>query len=60
MAFYKCDPDKNIKCEKKTCYRNGGTCAMTSNVNYSTDGKIITGSGIKANERRIAENISNY
>ena len=35
--FYKCDPNKNTKCKKTTCYIYGGNCELTSNSNYAKD-----------------------
>ena len=31
MTFYLCDPDRNTKCTKERCYRNGGPCYATKN-----------------------------
>lgn len=27
--LYPCDPDKNDRCTKNSCYRNGGDCYLT-------------------------------
>lgn len=27
--LFPCDPDKNDRCKKSRCYRNGGDCSMT-------------------------------
>ena len=33
--FWKCDPRKAKKCEKKTCFIYGGDCGITSNPEYA-------------------------
>lgn len=37
MTFYKCNPDKAIRCSKTTCYLNGGNCRLTTNIDYAKD-----------------------
>lgn len=32
--IYKCDPNKNVNCEKRSCYINGGECYMTTDKKY--------------------------
>lgn len=33
-GLFPCDPDKNTKCKKSGCYRNGGDCYMTQFEEY--------------------------
>lgn len=33
--LYKCNPNKNIKCNKKSCYINGGECRYTTKFKYA-------------------------
>lgn len=35
--LYKCNPSKNVKCSKSSCYQNGGPCHMTKNPEFSDD-----------------------
>lgn len=35
IKVYKCDPNKNTKCNKKSCYINGGPCDTTTDKNYA-------------------------
>lgn len=32
--LFPCDPDKNDRCNKTNCYRNGGDCYMTQFEDY--------------------------
>ena len=32
--LYPCDPDKNDRCTKNSCYRNGGDCYLTKFEDY--------------------------
>lgn len=32
--LFPCDPDKNDRCNKANCYRNGGDCYMTQFEDY--------------------------
>ena len=32
--LYPCDPDKNDRCTKNSCYRNGGDCNLTKFEEY--------------------------
>ena len=32
--LYPCDPDKNDRCAKNSCYRNGGDCYLTKFEDY--------------------------
>ena len=32
--LFPCDPDKNDRCEKTGCYRNGGDCYLTKFEEY--------------------------
>lgn len=32
--LYPCDPDKNDRCTKTSCYRNGGDCYLTKFEDY--------------------------
>lgn len=32
--LYPCDPDKNDRCTKNSCYRNGGDCYLTKFEEY--------------------------
>lgn len=32
--LYPCDPDKNDRCTKTSCYRNGGDCQLTKFEEY--------------------------
>ena len=36
MAYWVCDPEKNIFCKKTTCFLNGGKCHLTSDIRYGT------------------------
>lgn len=33
--LYECDTDKNIECNKKNCFINGGECMQTNNRNFA-------------------------
>jgi hypothetical protein len=35
-TWYKCDPDKNVECNKRGCMM--GDCMLTSKKEYSLDG----------------------
>lgn len=37
MNYYKCNPEKAIRCKKTICYINGGNCKITSNIDYAKD-----------------------
>lgn len=39
-ALFICDPDKNKECKKTNCYKNGGECMQTNNINYRKENKI--------------------
>lgn len=39
-CFYLCDPEKNVNCKKKFCYKNGGRCRWTMIEEYSKDGYV--------------------
>lgn len=32
--LFQCDPDKNDRCNKTNCYRNGGDCYLTQFEDY--------------------------
>lgn len=34
---YKCDPEKNTKCPKDSCYINGGPCSLTHHKKYAKE-----------------------
>lgn len=34
-AFFMCDPSKNKKCKKTSCYINNGECMLTTDMRYS-------------------------
>lgn len=36
--FYRCDPKKNYKCQKTTCFLWGGSCSITSDERCKCDG----------------------
>lgn len=33
--IYVCDPNKNLKCEKTACFKNGGECSLTQCREYA-------------------------
>ena len=35
--FYICNPEKATTCHKRTCFLNGGNCALTSNPMFAQD-----------------------
>ena len=35
LGFYECDPEKNVACNKRACYLNGGDCYMTRRKEYA-------------------------
>lgn len=35
--FYRCNPEKATTCSKRTCFINGGNCALTSNPMFAQD-----------------------
>ncbi len=38
--LYKCDPNKNAICSKKSCYINDGECMHTTNRKYALNDRI--------------------
>lgn len=39
MLYY-CDPNKNIKCTKESCYIHGGPCELTKHKEYEMENEI--------------------
>lgn len=40
--LFRCDPAKNIECEKTACYKEGPEgCRCTTHPEFSLDGKIL-------------------
>ena len=42
--WYECDPARNVACRKRSCFRNGGSCEMTSRKEAAAlgpDGKPV-------------------
>lgn len=37
VNFYKCNPYKNTKCARRSCYMYGGKCWLTTNKYASVD-----------------------
>ena len=35
--LYLCDPKKNTKCTKESCFLNGGPCDKTKDINMASD-----------------------
>lgn len=33
--LYVCNPDKNVKCKKTSCYINGGECSLTAKEEFA-------------------------
>jgi hypothetical protein len=49
-TWYRCDPEKNKECRKRTCGLYGGPCIRTSKEEYAkldTDGKPIIEPGLR-------------
>lgn len=38
--LYRCDPAKNVECEKTHCFINGGPCEKTDNKEYEMENEI--------------------
>lgn len=42
--WYECDPARNVACRKRSCFRNGGSCELTSRKEAAAlgpDGKPV-------------------
>ena len=49
-TWYRCDPEKNRECRKKSCVEHGGPCRRTSRSEFAekdADGKPIVEPGLR-------------
>ena len=44
--LYRCDPDKNVECEKTHCFINGGPCEKTDNKEYEMKTVVFDFDGV--------------
>ena len=50
-ARYLCDPNRNRKCSKALCFRDGGPCGLTDDVKAAA--RDLLGNPIKATDPNL-------